>query len=146
MTCSPAAIDLIKQFESLRLEAYLCPAGVWTIGWGHTEGVRDGLRITEDLAEEFLRRDVAEVERGLPAAIHAPLTQGQHDALVSLCFNLRGGAFRLPTIAPRLVAKINIGDFEGAANELLDIDRANGRVLPGLVRRRAAERALFVGP
>ena len=145
MTCSPAAIDLIKQFESLRLEAYLCPAGVWTIGWGHTEGVRDGLRITEDLAEEFLRRDVAGVEQGLPTAIHAPLTQGQHDALVSLCFNLRGGAFRLPSIAPRLVAKMNAGDFMGAADELLDIDRANGKVLPGLVRRRAAERALFVG-
>ena len=103
------------------------------------------MRITEDLAEEFLRRDVAEVEQGLPTAIHAPLTQGQHDALVSLCFNLRGGAFRLPSIAPRLVAKMNAGDFVGAADELLDIDRANGKVLPGLVRRRAAERALFVG-
>jgi len=145
MTCSPAAINLIKQFESLRLDAYLCPAGVWTIGWGHTAGVRQGLRITEDLAEEFLRRDVAEVDQGLAKVIHTPLTQGQHDALVSLCFNLCGGAERLPSIAPRLVAKIHAGDFAGAANELLNIDRANGKVLPGLVRRRAAERVLFVG-
>lgn len=143
MTSTRAAIDLIKQFESLRLDAYLCPAGVWTIGWGHTEGVRSGLRITEDLAEEVLRRDVSQVEQGLPAVIHAPLTQGQHDALVSLCFNLRGGAPRLPKIAPRLVAKINEGNYAGAADELLDIDRANGQVLPGLVRRRVAERALF---
>jgi lysozyme len=145
MTCSPAAINLIKEFESLRLDAYLCPAGVWTIGWGHTEGVREGLRITGELAEEFLRRDVAQVDQGLAKVIRAPLTQGQYDALVSLCFNLRGGAQRLPAIAPRLVAKINEGDYAGAANELLDIDRANGKVVPGLVRRRAAERALFVG-
>jgi len=81
----------------------------------------------------------------LAAVIHVPLTQGQYDALVSLCFNLRGGAQRLPSIAPRLVAKINGGDGSGAADELLDIDRANGEVLPGLVRRREAERALFVG-
>jgi lysozyme len=145
MTCSPAAIHLIKQFEALRLEAYLCPAGVWTIGWGHTVGVRDGLRITEELAEGFLRRDIAEVEQGLAKVIHAPLTQGQYDALVSLCFNLRGGSLRLPTIAPRLVARINEGDYPHAADELLDISRANGHVLPGLVRRRIAERALFVG-
>jgi lysozyme len=147
MTSSPAATNLIKQFESLRLNAYQCPAGVWTIGWGHTAGVRQGLRITEDLAAEFLRRDIAQVDQGLATVIHVPLTQGQHDALVSLCFNLRGGALRLPSIAPRLVAKINEGDCQGAADELLDIDRANGQVLPGLVRRRVAERTLFeTGP
>jgi len=145
MIASQAAIDLIQQFESLRLEAYLCPAGVWTIGWGHTAGVREGMRITAELAEGFLRRDIEQVESGLAAVIHVPLTQGQYDALVSLCFNLRGGAQRLPSIAPRLVAKINGGDGSGAADELLDIDRANGEVLPGLVRRREAERALFVG-
>jgi lysozyme len=144
MTCSQEAIDLIKEFESLRLDAYLCPAGVWTIGWGHTIGVRDGLRITIDLAEGFLRRDIAQVEQGLAKVIQTPLTQGQHDALVSLCFNLRGGAQRLPSIAPRLVAKIHADDFAGAADELLDIDRANGKVLPGLVRRRVAERVLFL--
>jgi lysozyme len=138
-------IDLIKSFEGLRLEAYLCPAGVWTIGWGHTQGVREGLQITEALAQEFLRRDVAQVAPGLATVIHVPLTQGQYDALVSLCFNLCGGSLRLPSIAPRLVAKINAGDYAGAADELLDIDRANGKVLPGLVRRRVAERALFVG-
>ena len=84
MTSSPAAINLIKEFESLRLEAYLCPAGVWTIGWGHTEGVRDGLRITEELAEEFLRRDVAQVDQGLATVIHAPMTQGQHLSLIHI--------------------------------------------------------------
>ncbi len=144
MTCSPAGIDLIKQFESLRLDAYLCPAGLWTIGWGHTQGVRGGMRITEDLAEEFLHRDVAAVEEGLTAVIASSLTQGQHDALVSLCFNLRGDPQRLPSIAPHPVAKIAKGDYAGAADEFPDTDRANGHVLPGLVRRRVAERSLFL--
>jgi lysozyme len=145
MRCSPAGIDLIKQFESLRLDAYLCPAGVWTIGWGHTAGVREGMQIAADLAEGLLRADIERVEQGLASVILVPLTEGQHDALVSLCFNLRGGAQRLPSIAPRLVAKINGGDSTGAAEEFLDIDRANGKVLPGLVRRREAEKALFLG-
>jgi len=144
MTSSPSGTNLIKAFESLRLEAYRCPAGVWTIGWGHTVGVREGMRITEEVAEEFLRSDMEQVEQALLKVIHVPLTQGQFDALVSLCFNLRGGAQRLPSIAPRLVAKINSGDYAGSAEELLDIDRANGQVLPGLVRRRQAEWALFV--
>ena len=144
MTYSPAAINLIKQFESLRLEAYQCPARVWTIGWGHTAGVREGMKITTERAEELLSGDIREVEKSLGEVIHGALTQGQHDALVSLCFNLRGGAQRLPAIAPRLTAKLNAGDYAGAADELLDIDRANGQVMAGLARRREAERALFV--
>jgi lysozyme len=144
MQTSQAGINLIKEFESLRLEAYICPAGFWTIGWGHTAGVCEGMRITPTQAEEFLRDDIRQVESGFPAVIRAVLTQGQHDALVSLCFNLRGGAVRLARIAPRLVAGLNDGDAAGAANEFLDINRANGVVLPGLTRRREAERALFV--
>lgn len=144
MQTSQAGIDLIKEFESLRLEAYLCPAGFWTIGWGHTADVCEGMHIAVGQAEEFLHDDIRQVESGFPAVIGLPLTQGQHDALVSLCFNLRGGALRLAKIAPRLVAKLNSGDAAGAANELLDINRANGVVLPGLTRRREAERALFV--
>jgi lysozyme len=145
METSQVGIELIKQFEALRLEAYLCPAAFWTIGWGHTANVTEGMRITESQAEEFLRADIRQVEAAIPAVIRVPLTQGQHDALVSLCFNLRGGAQRLARIAPRLVAKINSGDAAGAAGEFLDINRANGVVLPGLSRRREAERALFVG-
>ena len=143
MQASRAAIDLIKRFESLALEAYLCPAGVWTIGWGHTAGVEPGMRITEPHAEELLGLDIEEVERNLPSVIHAPLTEGQHDALVSLCFNLRGGPRQLPRIAPKLVSKINSGDYAAAALEFLDINHANGAVLPGLTRRREAERELF---
>lgn len=141
---SAAAFDLIKRFESLRLEAYLCPAGVWTIGWGHTEDVCSGDSITEQRAQELLEADVAEVEASLSKVIHVPLTQGQWDALVSLCFNLRGGAPGLPRLAPRLVGKIHAGDYAGAADEFLDINKAVGRVLPGLTRRREAERDMFL--
>jgi lysozyme len=144
MKASRAAIELIKRFESLQLDAYLCPAGVWTIGWGHTAGVQSGMRITEQHAEELLGLDIEEVERNLGSVIHAPLTQGQNDALVSLCFNLKGGPRQLPRVAPKLVSKINSGDYAAAALELLDINHANGAVLPGLTRRREAERELFL--
>ena len=145
MKASRAAIELIKRFESLALDAYVCPAGAWTIGWGHTAGVGPGMRITEQHAEELLGLDIEEVERSLASVIHAPLTQGQTDALVSLCFNLRGGPRQLPKVAPKLVAKINSGDYAAAALELLDINHANGAVLAGLTRRREAERELFLG-
>src|SRR5271166_5506893 len=115
---SPAAFDLIKSFEGLRLEAYRCPAGVWTIGWGHTAGVQPGERITEERAAELLAEDVALVERDLPKVVRAPITQGQCDALVSLCFNICGSALGLPKVAPHLVAKLNAGDYAGAAHEL----------------------------
>jgi lysozyme len=144
MKTSRAAIDLIKRFESLALEAYLCPAGAWTIGWGHTAGVEPGMRITEQHAEELLGLDIEEVERNLASVIHAPLTEGQNDALVSLCFNLRGGPRQLPKVAPKLVSKIDSGDYAAAALEFLDINHANGAVLPGLTRRREAERELFL--
>jgi lysozyme len=141
---SAAAFELIKRFEGLRLDAYLCPAGVWTIGWGHTAEVRPGDSISPQRAEELLAADVARVEADLPKVIHAALTQGQWDALASLCFNLRGGAQGLARLAPHLLAKINAGDYAGAADEFLDINRAAGRVLPGLTRRREAERSHFL--
>ena len=138
------ALGLIKRFEDLRLNAYLCPAQVWTIGWGHTAGVQPGDSITAGRAEELLEADVAGLAADLPKVIHVPLSEGQWGALVSLCFNLRGGALGLPRLAPLLVAKINARDFAGAADEFLDINRANGQVLAGLTRRRQAERELFL--
>jgi lysozyme len=144
MKASQTAISLIKRFESLRLEAYLCPAGVRTIGWGHTEGVQPGQRITVEEAEELLKSDIEQVEKDLERVIPVPLKQGEHDALVSLCFNLRGGARRLPRIAPKLVEKVMAGDRFGASIELLDINRVNGEPMLGLIRRREAERAVFV--
>ena len=133
-------VSLIKEFEGLYLEAYLCPANKWTIGYGHTKTVRPGMKITERGAEELLRQDLAWCEDAVRENVKVPLTQNQFDALVSFVFNVGEGAFKKST----LLKKLNAGDYEGAANELLRWTRGGGKVLKGLVRRREAERQLFL--
>ncbi len=139
MQISKAGLDLIKQFEGLYLNAYRCPAGVPTIGYGHTAGVAMGQTITQQQADEYLRRDVRQFERAVSRLVRVPLTQGQFDALVSFAFNLGEGALAQST----LLRLLNDGDHAGAAAQFDRWNKAGGRVLPGLVRRRAAERALF---
>lgn len=137
-------INLIKQFEGLCLKAYKCPAGVWTIGYGHTQGVKEGDTITEREAENLLRRDVCNFECNVRCAIVATLNDYQYDALTSLAYNIGLGAFRKST----LLRIINRG---GASEEDIrkQFDRwvyGGGRVLPGLVRRRHAEADLYFTP
>ena len=139
MQISKAGLDLIKQFEGLYLKAYRCPAGVPTIGYGHTAGVAMGQTITQQQADDYLRRDVRQFERAVARLATVPLTQGQFDALVSFAFNLGEGALAQST----LLRLLNAGDYAGAAAQFDRWNKAGGRVLPGLVRRRAAERALF---
>lgn len=139
MQISNAGLDLIKQFEGLYLKAYRCPAGVPTIGYGHTAGVAMGQTITQQQADDYLRRDVRQFERAVERLVSVPLTQGQFDALVSFAFNLGEGALAQST----LLRLLNAGDYAGAAAQFDRWNKAGGRVLPGLVRRRAAERALF---
>lgn len=144
MKTSQAGIDLIKRWESLRLDAYLCPAGIPTIGYGHTEDVKLGQHITEHQADVILESDIAfiepKVERMAPSA-----TQGEFDALVSFAFNL--GVNALATSA--LLRKYRAGDKAGAAAEFAKWCHARVKgemvALPGLVKRRAAEAALFSG-
>lgn len=139
MQISKAGLDLIKQFEGLYLKAYRCPAGVPTIGYGHTAGVAMGQTITQQQADDYLRRDVRQFERAVSRLVTVPLAQGQFDALVSFSFNLGEGALAQST----LLRLLNAGDYAGAAAQFDRWNKAGGRVLPGLVRRRAAERALF---
>lgn len=139
MQISKAGLDLIKQFEGLYLKAYRCPAGVPTIGYGHTAGVAMGQTITQQQADDYLRRDVRQFERAVARLVTVPLTQGQFDALVSFAFNLGEGALAQST----LLRLLNAGDYAGAAAQFDRWNKAGGRVLPGVVRRRAAERALF---
>lgn len=139
MQISKAGLDLIKEFEGLYLKAYRCPAGVPTIGYGHTAGVVMGQTITKQQADDYLRRDVRQFERAVARLVSVPLTQGQFDALVSFAFNLGEGALAQST----LLRLLNAGDYAGAAAQFDRWNKAGGRVLPGLVRRRAAERALF---
>lgn len=133
----------IKGFESLELKAYPDPGTggkPWTIGWGHTKGVKPGDRITELEADAFLAEDLAVFELTVKSAVKVPITQNQFDALVSLAFNIGGANFAGST----LVKKLNAGDPIGAADQFPRWKFANGKEMRGLVRRRAAERELFL--
>ena len=139
MITSQEGIDLIKNFEGCRLKAYKCPAGIWTIGYGHTSGVKEGQVITLEQAEQFLRQDLKRFETSVRNLVTVPIKQNQFDALVSFAYNL--GATALSTST--LLKKLNNSDYNGAA---LEFDRwvyANGNKLNGLIRRRAAEKELF---
>lgn len=136
---SQNGINLIKEFEGCRLTAYKCPAGVWTIGYGHTNGVKSGQKISQQQAESFLAEDIKKFESGVNSAVSVSLNQNQFDALVSFSFNCGIGALKSST----LLKKLNAGDYNGASNELLRWNKANGKVLEGLKRRRNAEKALF---
>lgn len=133
-------LNLIKDFEGRRLTAYQDAVGVWTIGYGHTRTAYPGQQISEAGATALLRADVATFERAVSQAVTVPLTENQYAALVSFAFNVGSGALNSSTLLRRL----NAGDYNGAANELLRWNRAGGRELYGLTRRREAERSLFL--
>lgn len=142
MHISDKGLDLIKRFEGFRDTAYLCPAGVWTIGYGHTQDVKEGDTITQDKAEELLREEVAAKYEPIVVSNTngLELTQGQFDALVSFVYNV--GAYNFET--SHLLTRLKAGDIEGAAAQFERWNRAGGKVLDGLTARRAAERELFL--
>ncbi len=140
MKTSDKGIALIKKFEGLELKAYRDAIGVLTIGYGHTGGVKDGQTITEAQAVALLRDDLAGFERAIERMIDVSLSQQQFDALVSFTFNVGSGALNKSTLR----RKLNQGDYQGAAEEFLRWAKAGGKELPGLVKRRAAERELFL--
>lgn len=134
------AIALIKQFEGCRLKAYLCPAGIPTVGWGHTDGVKEGDEITQQEADRLLASDVELFTIGVQRLVRSDINRNQLGALVSFSFNLGLGNLRHST----LLRMVNASDFIGAANQFPRWNKAGGKVLPGLVRRREAERQLFL--
>ncbi len=139
MKASVDAYELIKQFEGLRLEAYLCPAGIWTIGYGHTSGVSPNSFITIQEADEYLHRDVAAIEMQLNK-LNLSLRQCQWDAIVSFVFNIGIGNFKAST----LLAKIRINpDDNSIIDEFLRWVYANGKVMRGLQKRRLTEMKLY---
>ena len=105
----------IQNFEGLRLEAYLCPSGAWTIGYGHTSGVQKGQKITLQHAEEYFNKDIAQFVNSVNMLVKVPLTQGQFDALVSFAFNCGIANFRSST----LLRLLNSGNYEEAGEQLL---------------------------
>ena len=140
MEISNRGIELIKKFEGLRLTAYRCSAGVLTTGYGHTRGVKAGDLITARQADEFLREDVRSAELVVNLDVKVWLSQGQFDALVSFVFNLGAGNF----VKSTLLRKLNDGNYVGAADQFGRWIYAGKTELPGLIRRRAAERELFL--
>ena len=140
MKTSEAGIALIKEFEGCKLAAYLDSVGVPTIGVGHTAGVRIGDTCTDEEADEWLRHDIGTAERCVANSVKVELTQGQFDALVSFAFNLGCRALGNAT----LLRKLNAGDDVGASAEFARWSHAGGVQLDGLVRRREAERELFL--
>jgi len=150
MKINQRGVDLIKAHEGLRLKAYLCPANVWTIGYGHTgPDVKPGMQITAEQAEKLLLKDLAVFERDVAFLTQGlELTPNQFSALVSFAFNV-GSDIDDDTIAEglgdsTLLKKLRAGDAAGAANEFGKWVYARGKKLPGLVRRRADERNLFL--
>jgi lysozyme len=137
---SGACRALVRQFERCYLQAYLCPAGVPTIGVGHTRGVKLGDRCSQEQADVWLTQDLEEAAAAVSSLVRVPLTQGQFDALTSFVFNL--GIKRLAEST--LLILLNKGNYAAAADQFSRWVYAGTKKLPGLVTRRAAEAALFL--
>lgn len=140
MKVSNNGINLVKRFEGLERKAYRDSVGILTIGYGHTHAVKAGDAITAEKADAFLREDLQVAELTVNTNVKVKLTQGQFDALVSFVFNLGSGNF----VKSTLIKKLNAGDYAGAADEFGKWVNAGGKRLPGLVKRRAAEREVFL--
>jgi lysozyme len=145
MKISNVGINLISSFEDTRLKAYDDGVGVWTIGIGTTVypngvKVKKGDTCTLDQAKSYFKHDLATFENTVNGSVKVPLSQNQFDALVSLTYNIGSSAFKSST----MLKKLNKSDYQGAADQFPLWKKAKGKILNGLIRRRAAERALFL--
>lgn len=145
MQTSKNGFDLIKRFEGCELTAYQDSVGVWTIGYGWTQQVNGvpvgaGMTITQSTADKLLSSGIAQYEQAVNRLVTVAITQNQFDALVDFVYNLGAAAFESST----LIKKLNDGDYVGAADEFPRWNKAGGKVLSGLTKRRAAERELFL--
>ena len=141
MKCSQEGLELIKKFEGCRLEAYRCSANVLTIGYGHTGGVLETDVITQDVANKLLEEDIAKFEKYVNVNVAVELNQSQFDALVAWTFNLGVGNLRSST----MLKKLNESDYDSVPSEMRRWNKAGGKTLDGLIRRRKAEGLLFEG-
>lgn len=139
MKISLEGLSLIKKFEGCKLIAYKCSAGVWTIGYGHTTGVKEGDVCTQEEAEKLLRGDIFKFEEYVQDSVKVDLDQSQFDALVAWTFNLGPGNLRSST----MLKKLNNGEYESVPFEMRRWNKAGGKTLDGLIRRRQAESLLF---
>ena len=141
MNISENGLELIKHFEGCELKAYKCPAGVWTIGYGHIKTAVEGMEISQSYADELLEGEVVEYEEYVHKAVKVELNQNQFDALVSWTFNLGNGNLNAST----MLKVLNSGNYEEVPAQMKRWNKAGGKVLEGLIRRREAEANLFEG-
>lgn len=140
MNVSNAGLSLIRSFEQCRLVAYLpTPEDVWTLGWGHTQGVSDGDSCTQGMADGWLLDDLAWVETCIDQHVTVALAQNQYDALCSFIYNIGCSAFANST----MLKLLNAGDYEGAKDQFQRWNKQAGKELQGLTKRRAAEAEMF---
>jgi lysozyme len=142
MRINERGIAILKECEGLRLNAYRCPAGIWSVGYGSTKKVTEGMVINRDEAEARLVEDLALVEKQVNQLVQVPLTENEFSALVSFCYNVGATRFKSST----LLKKLNRGDLFGVAQEFHRWVYTQGRILPGLMNRRRQEQALFLSP
>lgn len=138
--CSTRGTELIKKHEGLRLKAYQCPGGVWTIGYGHTRKVEENQSITKERAESLLSGDIRFSEEAVKLFVKVPVNQNEFDALVSFTFNVGSANLKKST----LLKLINKNEFLKAAGEYPKWIYSKGKILPGLVIRRNDEKELFL--
>lgn len=136
---SQNCLDIVKHYEGFRSQPYICPAGVLTIGYGHTRTVKPGQKISKKEANDLLIKDLENAERVIRKYVKVPLSQNQFDALASFIFNLGEGNFRSST----LLLYLNAGKFNLVPDQIRRWTRSSGVVTEGLVRRRATEATLF---
>jgi len=141
MKISQEGISLIKKFEGCEYNAYKCAADVLTIGYGHTKDVKEGDLVTQQEAENLLTKDLEEFEESVIEAVDMPMSQHQFDALVSWTFNLGPSNLNSST----MLKVLNKGDYEDVPAQIKRWNKAGGKVLEGLTRRREAEALLFEG-
>ena len=139
MKTSNTGLKLIKSHEGLRLAAYLCPANVWTIGYGHTGTAKPGMVITEQQAEELLKKDLTHAENVVNSE-NLNINQNMFDALISFVFNVGSGNFKSSTLLKRIKANPRDQDI---TYQFSRWNKGGGKVLPGLTRRRAEEARLY---
>lgn len=141
MKISQEGLSLIKKFEGCEYNSYKCAANVWTIGYGHTEGVKEGDLVSQQEAEKLLEKDVEVFEKAVNDAVEVPISQSQFDALVSWTFNLGSGSLNSST----MLKKLNNQEYDEVPAQIKRWNKACGKVLQGLVRRREAEALLYEG-
>ena len=139
MNISEEGLSLIKKFEGCELKAYRCAANVLTIGYGTTKGVTEDMEITKEEAENLLKEEMHEYEGYINDMVKVPLEQHQFDAMVSWVFNLGSGNLSSST----LLKKLNNSEYDEVPAQIKRWNKAGGKVLDGLIRRREAESLLF---